>query len=576
MDVGELLAFQPGKPNLKRRSEEEEDIAYEEQEVRPRKDRHREVSQNAAEGISSLTEEQQEQINKIVNQEPEGPSLDDAALRKMILNFEKKVFRNQEMRIKFTDQPEKFMESELELNDAIQELHVIATIPEMYHHLVELNAVKSFIQLISHENVDISIAVIDLLQELTDVDSLTDNEQDAGILIDALLEDQVVATLVTNLDRLDDNIKEESNGIHNTLAIIENILELASDMCAEVAAQNLMQWLLKKLKPKVPFTPNKLYASEIIAILLQNTDGCRSLLGELEGIDALLQQLAVFKRQDPNSTEEFEMMENLFNCMCSALLYPPNKEKFLKGEGLQLMNLMLREKKQSRFSALKVMNHAVTGANAADNCMKFIEILGLRNIFPLFMKTPKKQKKGPSEMEHEEHVCAIISALLRNCTGTHRQRLVGKFTEADHAKVDRLIELHFKYMDRVQVVDNRIEKEKQLRLKEGDIIDDNQEDEYFMRRLDAGLFTLQLVDFIILELCCNSGVSSIRERVMKLLNMRGGSISAIRGIVREYAGNIGDANSEEQGELERVKLMELVEKAQELVELFVQSMFHKR
>lgn len=72
----------------------------------------------------------------------------------------------------------------------------------------------------------------------------------------------------------------------------------------------------------------------------------------------------------------------------------------------------------------------------------------------------------------------------------------------------------------------------QARLREGDIIDDNQEDDYYMRRLDAGLFTLQLVDFIILELCCNSGINSIRDRVMKLLNMRGGSVSSIRGIVR--------------------------------------------
>lgn len=43
----------------------------------------------------------------IISSFSQGPSLDDAALRKMILNFEKKVFRNQEMRIKFADQPEK-------------------------------------------------------------------------------------------------------------------------------------------------------------------------------------------------------------------------------------------------------------------------------------------------------------------------------------------------------------------------------------------------------------------------------------------------------------------------------------
>lgn len=90
----------------------------------------------------------------------------------------------------------------------------------------------------------------------------------------------------------------------------------------------------------------------------------RVTLGEMDGIDALLQQLAVsffegwallywvihfilcvmqtYKRHDPNSPEEVEMMENLFDCLCSGLMLPANRDKFLKGEGLQLMNLMLR------------------------------------------------------------------------------------------------------------------------------------------------------------------------------------------------------------------------------------------
>ena len=52
------------------------------------------------------------------------------------------------------------------------------------------------------------------------------------------------------------------------------------------------------------------------------------------------------------------------------------------------MNLMLREKKQSRNSALKViffnitvawlqvLDHAVAGPEGKDNCNKFVEILG--------------------------------------------------------------------------------------------------------------------------------------------------------------------------------------------------------
>ena len=36
------------------------------------------------------------------------------------------------------------------------------------------------------------------------------------------------------------------------------------------------------------------------------------------------------------------MMEHLLNCLCSCQMTGQNRSKFLKGEGLQLMNLMLR------------------------------------------------------------------------------------------------------------------------------------------------------------------------------------------------------------------------------------------
>lgn len=50
------------------------------------------------------------------------------------------------------------------------------------------------------------------------------------------------------------------------------------------------------------------------------------------------------------------MMENLFNVLCSSLMATVNRDRFLRGEGLQLMNLMLREKKMSRNGSLKVSN----------------------------------------------------------------------------------------------------------------------------------------------------------------------------------------------------------------------------
>lgn len=48
-----------------------------------------------------------------------------------------------------------------------------------------------------------------------------------------------------------------------------------------------------------------------------------------------------------------------------------------------------REKRQSRNSAIKVLDYAMTGPEGAELCQKFVDILGLRTVFPIFMKTPK-------------------------------------------------------------------------------------------------------------------------------------------------------------------------------------------
>lgn len=57
-----------------------------------------------------------------------------------------------------------------------------------------------------------------------------------------------------------------------------------------------------------------------------------------------------------------------------------------------------------------------------------------------------------------EHVVSIIANMLRNCRGTQRQRLMTKFSENDMEKVDRLMELHFKYMEKVEAIDATIDE----------------------------------------------------------------------------------------------------------------------
>ena len=64
----------------------------------------------------------------------------------------------------------------------------------MYTHAhthVQLNAVQTLVGLLSHDNSDIALAVVDLFQELTDVDTLNESEEEVERLIEALLGEQV-------------------------------------------------------------------------------------------------------------------------------------------------------------------------------------------------------------------------------------------------------------------------------------------------------------------------------------------------------------------------------------------------
>lgn len=83
------------------------------------------------------------------------------------------------------------MESELDLHESIQLLHSLATIPELYGVAVEQKLVPTLLGLLSHENTDVSVAVVNLLQELTDLDTMNESQEEAAVLIDALLDQQV-------------------------------------------------------------------------------------------------------------------------------------------------------------------------------------------------------------------------------------------------------------------------------------------------------------------------------------------------------------------------------------------------
>ncbi|OAF70093.1 Beta-catenin-like protein 1 [Intoshia linei] len=405
-------------------------------------------------------------------------------VKRLISLLQKKYAKNQEMRIKFKETPEKFMESEVLLNDAIHCISILSTSYHLYPNFVDLGGLTLFFKLLRHENTDIITSTIEVLNDLIDLDDVVETDQvdNFNMLIDPLADLNIFDVLLHCIGVLDDRDRDECSAIFKCLEITENLIEYDSKFIKLLCDQNMVNWIVKKLR--------------------------------------------TFKRRNPRTVTEYELMFNVFNCLCASFVLKENKKLFLDGEGIELMVLMMREKKVSRFGALNVINHILSDNDSAPYCDRFIDALGLRSIFSVFMSTPVcHNKSGPNKLEIEEHVLSIICSLLKKSTDP--SRLLDKFTENNYEKIERLIEFFVEYRD-------IIEKQKLKHL-------NNQEQ--YVELLGLGLFTLQQI-VIILGIITKEGHTKMKNKIKSLLSIKNCKMQYIKKILEQHANNVDTVNEQ--------------------------------
>ena len=478
-------------------------------------------------------------------------------LRKLALNFEKRISKNAELRAKYEDDPQKFMGSEGDLDADIKALSILSEHPELYEEFARLGCVNSLVSLLAHENTDIAIDAIEMISELTDEDVQTSPAQ-WNALVDAMLDADLLDLLVSDFSRFDESIDADRSGVYHSLSVIENLASQPSTAERIGADIALLSWLLKRIQKKEsPLTQNKQYAAEILAILLQSSSANRKRLTELDGVDTLLQLLAAYRKRDPQKDrEEEEYVENLFDCLTCVVDEPDGKAKFVDAEGVELCLIMLREGKMSKPRALRVLDHAVGYAEAAPTaaslkrgdakakdddaeernpnrgalvCERLVEAAGLKTVFGMFMK----RQDAPTT----EHLLGILAALLRSlpAASAPRIRTLAKFVEKDYEKIGKLVALRRDYAGRVTVVDAQIKDERRGRSREEA---EEMADEWFSRRLDAGLFCLQIVDVILAWLVAED--DGARKKIVKLLAERDEGLADLRRTLREQLDGIDE------------------------------------
>ncbi len=173
--------------------------------------------------------------------------------------------------------------------------------------MVQTGAVSSLLGVITHENTDISITTVSLLAEMTDVDAVMEEEEKAMHFIDAFVAGQGLELVVQNLSRLDEANEEDAQGVHHSMSILENLMEIKPSLSVTLCEKtHILKFLLHRLKSK-KFDANKLYCSEILSIILQ-ADARNQVrlctLSGVDGMDLLLQSIALYRKKVVDASDE--------------------------------------------------------------------------------------------------------------------------------------------------------------------------------------------------------------------------------------------------------------------------------
>lgn len=341
--------------------------------------------------------------------------------------------------------------------------------------------------------------------------------EESMVVIKTLLEENIIERISLLIQNNNQKSPEEEQLIHNCLEIIENLTEIDKSTFDKAEKTKIFEWILSRIEEK-SFSSVSLYASEILSILASNSL-IQKKLGNSEWMDKLILCLEFYRKEKPNGSDEIELMENIFDTLCSILLLPENQETFIKLEGIELLLILIQKRKFLRLSAIKALNFAVLNNPRA--CEVLIEKKGIAIIFPTFIEIKKE--------EDMEHMISLLVSLMNNID---KKRFINKFVENEFEKTDKLMDSFFYYRDKVtifekSVSDGILDK----------IYQDVDEDLIYIEKLNNGYSVLQNIVSI---LCVISENENIKKRILLQLDQRSMDVSSIEKILNEYQKHTDD------------------------------------
>eukprot|EP00371_Babesia_bovis_P003019 XP_001611666.1 hypothetical protein [Babesia bovis T2Bo] len=454
-------------------------------------------------------------MDSVANEEQDGITATN--IQRHVSTLEKRLSRNSQARLDYPDDPERWVKSEVDLDEQIHKFSDIGAQPELFPLFEELGGLRLLRDALIHPNIDIAISTLKVLSELIDVESLVRLKKAEHVLsvLEALSLHTHCAKVLLEID--EDAGELDYEGVKSAFELLENLLDLFPSIATDLGSNRpLLTFLLRRMKNSktVEYDSNRVHACEILCILLQNSEECNSIVGgsDIGGIEKLLRIIAVFRKKDPEGVEEEELVENAFQCLCSLMLISTYR------------------------LAVTLLDYALM--DCPENCHLFIKGMGLRCIFSILMGKGVRTKQSPADQKaNDEHILGVLHSLVTNSSGNELARVINKFTEHKYEKLERLIEVHNKYTTLSRSASHSMESK-----------DPTGE---YLERYEAGLSVCQIADCILLRLY-NLDNSNLRACIFLLLHNKGVDMQDIYENVSDYINHLDKDASETRETMDRL------------------------
>ncbi|KAG7340500.1 catenin-beta-like, Arm-motif containing nuclear-domain containing protein [Nitzschia inconspicua] len=385
--------------------------------------------------------------------------------------------KNVQQRATFADEPQKYMDSEVQLYEHLTGLQAVGADPTLYEHVAGSQLLSTLIQLLEHDNADVCASVVSLFLEWIDP-SLVEEDFEVLSILKGFAKQVLEAweSVLYNLlrfqqENLQDNDDDEDDaeqdannnsnnlkGVENTLSLMENLMELdtlttpdggllgedqpsAAGYMVRESKGKIVSWLYSQLESESAKEALQGRCLEILAFLSQNEDVYESLPNwaslppitptsledeprskkqkpsDINGIEDLIQILARYRKKQPGNEVEIEMLENAGIALSSCISFSKdNMSAFLDAQGVQLVIRCLKERVMAGGVGLKLLDFFGDDPVFKRGAEDIVTASGLKYIFPLLLasRIPKPSTIGiVSKKEKREWLGMIKKQTIR-------------------------------------------------------------------------------------------------------------------------------------------------------------------